>query len=373
MSRRHTRPQRSGTAPSAERFRVRSPVAGGAGAGQLGASMAEFLVVAPALLFLGLGTLQAGLIYHANTILQYATFEAARTGATHHALPDPMRHELAVRLAPLVGGDGSDAAAVSAIARSVAEMASPVTADGRPRPPTRLAVLNPTPAAFEDWGVTDPVAGRVVIPNSHLRHRLVERGAGPSGLTLRDANLLKIEVTHGVELVVPVVGPVLSRALALFDPANAEWYAADRLPLKAVATVRMQSDAWQAGEGEGVSVAPAGEPGRDAETPGTVVPGGEAADGGGHVPAVGPGRMGARAVHPNRPTSPATARRRTRDRRPNGLRPEPRERAGRRGRGRTRRTDRRARSPRRPGLRSGPRSCSRLSLPVPPRRTAIRA
>ncbi|HHJ14286.1 MAG TPA: hypothetical protein ENJ79_07895, partial [Gammaproteobacteria bacterium] len=38
--------------------------------------MAEFAVVVPALLLLGLGGLQAFLGYHAKIILDYATFEA---------------------------------------------------------------------------------------------------------------------------------------------------------------------------------------------------------------------------------------------------------------------------------------------------------
>jgi len=227
-------------------------VAGGdASERQGGASMAEFLAVAPVLLFLGLGTVQAGLIYHGNTILNYATFEAARTGATRHALPEPMRRELAIRLAPLVGGDGSDVSAMFAIARSIGDIDMTIGSNGQPKPVTRIDVLNPTPAAFEEWGVVDPVVGRTVIPNSHLRHRHVERAAGASGTTLRDANLLKIEVTHGLELRVPLVGRFLTSALALVDPDNRHWYSANRLPLTSVATVRMQSDAWREEETTG--------------------------------------------------------------------------------------------------------------------------
>ena len=241
-------------------------------AGERGASAAEFLAVAPLLLLLGLGAVQLGLIYHGKTILNYATFEAARTGAVHHAQPGPMRRELAVRLAPLIGGDGSDADAAAAIARSIAAMEAPLAAgDGRPPPPTSVRVVSPTAEMFEDWSVVDPVSERRVIPNSHLRHRLNNhlrhRPTGAigarSGVDLADANLLEIEVEHGLELKVPFVGGLLAAALTLADPDNAAWYEAGRMPLRSSATVRMQSDVWMA----------------DAAPSGTAAPDGDAAEG----------------------------------------------------------------------------------------------
>ena len=42
-----------------------------------------------------------------------------------------------------------------------------------------------------------------------------------SGLSLRDATLLKIQVTHGVELKVPLVGKLMTSAMLKVDPANA--------------------------------------------------------------------------------------------------------------------------------------------------------
>ena len=150
---------------------------------------------------------------------------------------------------------------------------------------TELKIISPTAAAFDSWGYDSEDAGRKVIPNSHLRHtRGPARGTPP--LTLTDANLLKIEVTHGLELKVPLVNGLLTTALAKFDPANRAWYDANRLPLRAVATVRMQSEAWidaiepdspgvvpEATEGEPSDVVPAGDPdalvssgGEEAET-----------------------------------------------------------------------------------------------------------
>lgn len=205
---------------------------------QLGASLTEMVVVSPVLLLFGLSTVQAGLIYHGKTTINYATFEAARTGAVNHGQVSVMRKELGARLAPLEGGDGSTERAAIAIANSVINAENPVN--------TRLKILSPSIEAFEDWKITDD-EGRDVIPNSHLRHirgDLAVAGES-SGMTLRDANLLKVEVTHGLELKVPIVNKLLSRAMQLVDPVNVIFYEQNMLPIKSVATVRMQSELWK--------------------------------------------------------------------------------------------------------------------------------
>lgn len=207
---------------------------------ETGASVVEFLAVAPAMLLLGMGLIQMGLIYHGKTIVNYATFEAARVGAVNHALVEPMKTELGMRLAPLVGGDGTEGNAMTAITRSLAAVAVPGN--------TRLRLIHPTTEAFDDWGIDSPEAGaRGAIPNSHLRHHDPERVAvGPSSLvTLQDANLLKIEVTHGFDLKVPIINKFLAGAMLEIDPENAPFYANGKFPITSVATVRMQSEAWK--------------------------------------------------------------------------------------------------------------------------------
>ena len=244
------------SSPPARRRRARWPRRSGAGRAigrrQRGATLAEFVVVAPVLLGIGGGTVQAGLAYHGKTVLNYATFEAARAGAVHHALMDEMEAELGTRLAPLQGGDGTVASAVEAIARSKASLGPSLT---------RVRILNPTAEAFDRWKVRSKESGREVIPNSHLRHRDGEQRAG---VTLQDANLLKIEVVHGFDLKVPLVGSLLTTALAAIDPdpERLPYYAAGLLPLRSVATVRMQSEVW----------------GDDVATAAGTAPGGAAAD-----------------------------------------------------------------------------------------------
>ena len=203
---------------------------------QSGATLLEFVLAAPVVMLLGMTTVQAALIYHGKTTLNYATFEAARTGAVNNAQLDAMKKELGIRLSPIQGGDGTLTSAAIAIAKSSARVMDPAG--------THIKVLNPTTAAFADWGINSSESDRRVIPNSHLRHQEHTIGS-ESGLSLRDANLLKIEVTHGMDLKVPVVSGLIRKFMTLIDPENALFYHRNQFPLTSVATVRMQSEAWE--------------------------------------------------------------------------------------------------------------------------------
>ena len=212
--------------------------------------MVEFVIAAPVLLLLGLGTVQTGLLYHANTVLDYATFEAARKGAVNHAEPAIMQQEFGIRLAPVYGGDGSEASMLAAIQTSVT--------DNQSSPLTTLTVLNPTAEAFEDWGLTNALSGHLEIPNSHLRQRDDARVPGPaSGVTLQDANILKLKATYGFELKVPLVNRLFLETMTLLYPENAAYYASNRVPLQSVATLRMQSPARRAANVAAAAAAPA--------------------------------------------------------------------------------------------------------------------
>lgn len=213
---------------------------------QEGASLVEFIIVAPVIFIMGLGTLQAGLLYHNKSILNYATYEAARVGSTRHAQHKPMRRELGIRLAPIIGGDGSLKKAAIAMARTSTDVESVIGLTGDLGPPTMLNILSPDEAAFANWGKPSlEYVNRLVIPNSHLRHQGSEvRG----GLSLQDANLLKIEVVHGVELKVPIVGPMLAGMMLQLipdDDPHRLYYLSGKFPLKSTATIRMQSEAWK--------------------------------------------------------------------------------------------------------------------------------
>ncbi len=202
---------------------------------QRGIATTEFLVVIPALLALGLGGMQTALMYNAKNVVKYATFEAARKGSVNHAQSSAIRDELGIRIAPLFGGDGSGEKAAQAMALGLLE-----ANDSRY---TKIEILNPTQEAFEDFGIEN-AEGITEIPNVHLKSR--ERTVGSdSGVNIQDANLLKIRVTYAYELKIPLVNRLITAVLARTDRDNLQYYMINRIPITSVATVRMQSPAYE--------------------------------------------------------------------------------------------------------------------------------
>ncbi len=228
---------------------------------QRGAAIAEFVVVLPALLLLGLGSIQSALFHQAKTTVTYATFEAARTGATTNALKAAMLDQFGLRIAPVFGGDGSGSDAVAAIAKGKSE--------ARNAGITRIDIINPTREAFQDFGVRNPKTGKIGISNSHLKRRNANDIRANSGVNIQDANLLKIKTTYGYQLKVPLINSLVTAALRKIDPQNAAFYDQNRIPITAVATVRMHSEAWEdgnltvAGTQPGGAVVTGGAPGED--------------------------------------------------------------------------------------------------------------
>ena len=150
----------------------------------LGVAMTEFVIIAPVLLLLGLSAMQLALLYQANNIVSYATFEAARKGAVNHENLGPMRRELGKRIAPLFGGDGSANRAHVSILRGMAEAFDPRY--------TKITVLNPTKEAFATYGV-DNGEGIVEIPNTYLKFK-PRHVDSISKVSIHESNLLRIQV-----------------------------------------------------------------------------------------------------------------------------------------------------------------------------------
>ncbi len=84
----------------------------GLGADSAALAPAEFVIVAPALLALTLAMLQTGLAYHARSIVNYASFEAARAGSVAHAGLASMRLAFARAMTSYYGG-GRDLAEIA--------------------------------------------------------------------------------------------------------------------------------------------------------------------------------------------------------------------------------------------------------------------
>jgi len=233
-----------------------------------GAAMVEFTVVAPLITMLGLLVLQWALVTNARQQIDHATFMAARAGSSDHANLQSMQAAWVRNLVPLYGG-GLDSAAL-AQARQRAAIDS--------ERHSRLRVLNPSRESFDDWHDSRLSAryGRRAIPNGQLAFKPATAPGPRSAQTLHEANLLKLWVTHGYPLQVPLAGRLVGFLLRWADDGQDAFYTAllanGRLPLHSHVVLHMQSDplepAWPASApGGGPQDGPTEPQGGPAERP----------------------------------------------------------------------------------------------------------
>jgi TadE-like protein len=228
---------------------------------QAGMTIVEFTLVIPFALLIVLGIIQAGLMFSARQLLNQAAFMAARAGSMQNAAVGTMKEALVTGLIPFYQ-DTTDRNNFSRLARARQRAEQDASCAG-PTCLVQIEVLNPTPASFSDFGVRNGAFGnRSFIPNDNLEHRSLNVG-GASGQTLHDANALKIKVTYGYELKVPLIKSVISSAMCAIDsgvaafdrertrPALASgndcatFYGRGRIPIVSYATVQMQTPAVQ--------------------------------------------------------------------------------------------------------------------------------
>ncbi len=206
---------------------------------QRGAATVEFYLVGLlALLPMCLGMLQGCLLMVANHHVDHAAFMAVRSGATHGADSAAMRTEFARVLSPQFvaasgGIDAGNAVARVSLARSRALADVTLYA--------HLRTLSPNADARRDHGIVRDNA--LVIPGDSLQHRNATPGP-QSGLSLQQANMLRVEFTYCQPLVVPLVRTLLTGLLKQLDgdPWHQRCYRAGRLPIRSVGTAPMQSD-----------------------------------------------------------------------------------------------------------------------------------
>lgn len=175
-----------------------------------GLAALEALLALPVVLFAGLSALQFGLVLHARQAVQHSATEGVRGGAVGHAAPQAIEAGFARGLSPwLYGADGA-ADHLAAVARTQAHLVA-----GQAAGWVRWRQLSPTQRSFDDWAVPSldalglPVPDSREIPTDNLVARTLRSDArvgASSGQTLADANLLKIELTYGVPLTVPLAG-----------------------------------------------------------------------------------------------------------------------------------------------------------------------
>ncbi len=218
-----------------------------------GAGAAEFVIVAPALLALTMAMLQTGLAYHARSIVNYASFEAARAGSVAHAGLASMRLAFARAMTSYYGGGRDLAEIADSFAAAQFDLATAL----------RIEIVSPTRESFDDYH-SPAAAQRLqtsarVLPSAQLgvlgcpadrANCNADPASNRSGQTLADANLLKLRVTWGLPPAkqVPLAGRFFTWALRTLDPDDDDTFRrslveAGRIPMVSQVTLRMQSDA----------------------------------------------------------------------------------------------------------------------------------
>ncbi|WBL62837.1 DUF192 domain-containing protein [Thauera sp. WB-2] len=234
-----------------------------------GATLVEFVVVGPLLLFILLVLMQYALLFHAKSQLNYATFEAARAGTVDSARPAAIRTAFDRAMTGYHGGGTTTDELAASRARALAES-----------PFARIEILSPTKESFDDYH-SPALATRLglsarVIPNTYIAHLECPAdrpscsrnpATNASGQSLHDANLLKLRITYGIprEKQIPLAGPFMARASALLDPADRDTFrtsllAQGRIPVVAHTVMRMQSPAIEAGNASIPGPGNAGKP-----------------------------------------------------------------------------------------------------------------
>ena len=221
-----------------------------------GATLVEFVIVIPLLLFVFLGAVQTALAFHAKSNLNYATFEAARTGGVEHAKPSAMFAALERALVPYYGGGANSVDLAKTLELVRGDLATGAA---------RLEILSPTSKSFDDFNspeLSSRFGGGVrVIPNTNLMmlHCPRDRPSCPGDPTtnssrqsLQDANLLALRITYGIprSKQVPLAGRFYVKALELAgfgvdDEFVAGLLEEGRIPIVARAVLRMSSEAFE--------------------------------------------------------------------------------------------------------------------------------
>lgn len=241
-----------------------------------GATLVEFLVIAPTLLFMILGTMQTGLVFHAKSNLKYAAFEAARTGTMTHNNINQMLNSFARAMTGYYGGGRTTKELADSRAKAFADINSSST---------QIQILSPTKESFDDYN-SPSLAKRLgvktrVIPNTNIAFLNcpndrpscnADPSSNQSGQTLQDANLLKIKITYGIPVSkqVPFIGKFYVKVLeglkgirdetsvltglnaplkttAVSDAFKLALLKQGRIPVEVYSTMRMQSEAFENG------------------------------------------------------------------------------------------------------------------------------
>lgn len=172
-----------------------------------GQAMVEFLIIIPVLILLIFGAIQIGFIYSAKTTLNYATFQSARLASVNNATYSSMRRGLIRGLAPLYTNNGSLTSIQADIEAGIDSSGTKRDASSEVDNYTRIIRISPMSSHFSTsaFGELND-DGIYEIPNDNLMYR---PDIESDGVSIQDANLLKIHVQYCYKLMVPLVNRVI--------------------------------------------------------------------------------------------------------------------------------------------------------------------
>ena len=192
--------------------------------------MTEFIIVFPVLFILIFAAFQFTLLYHAKITLNYATFLAARSGAVSNGHLGIMENALARGMAPLYTHCDNAAEVKRARDQVRAEIESgfawieiinpPLTAFGN-----AVAPLSSTDGS-KPLKITIDGTTENVIPNDNLMFRPTTDTT--LGLSIQDANVLKIRAHYCYPLYVPFIDTLLKKIM--IEPVNTDKSSPDYCP-----------------------------------------------------------------------------------------------------------------------------------------------
>jgi Flp pilus assembly protein TadG len=204
-----------------------------------GAATVEFQIVALfALLPLCLGMLQLALLLADNHHIDFAAFHAARRAAMEQGELQSARRAFAQASSVLFVDAGEEVDAGNITGRAASAYAR-ATADQVRF--ARIRVIGPDADAQADFAVAR-AEGRV-IPNDGLQYRASTPGRR-SGLSIQQANILRLEVSWCRPLIVPFARQLIIGSLRAMDrdPWHQYCYSEGRVPVRSESATPMQSD-----------------------------------------------------------------------------------------------------------------------------------
>ncbi|GGK65874.1 polymorphic toxin-type HINT domain-containing protein [Amphritea balenae] len=198
---------------------------------QLGVAAVESLIALPVITLLLMGAVEWARIYEAKTTVDHAVTMAARSGSFNNATVESIQQGFAKGVLPYYApAKGQWKNALNKVVVSLAT-------------DTQVRILNPTREAFTDFGYQE--GGKVYLPNDAL-HKLPTTLGNRSGINIQDANLLKVEVTWGLPLRMPVIGTLIAQFGEHFvakTPKEVDLYSRGMMPITSTTALRMQSPA----------------------------------------------------------------------------------------------------------------------------------